>query len=442
MTRWSRIRPVAAFELECAVRSKSWLITTFGMPVFLLLYAALVSIPVYLTSQKENEVAVYGVVDEARILNLEGDLEQSAIEIPKELRSALEAAGQRDVLSRGFSWFQNFVFRPFASNEDASAALIQGGIKAYFHVPSDYVESGRIEEYSPDASNLGGSDARRALGKLLVTRLVAGKVSEEISARVLLPIRETQSWVVTRSGEVKSSAGAGKAFRVIVPVAFTILLLISIFMSAGALIQATGIEKENKVVEVLLSSARPDEILMGKLLGLGVAGALQITVWFVMVGIAAVGFTAVLAGLGVTPPWGGMLAAVLFFPLAYLFFGSLMLGTGSLGTNQREANQWGMIWTFLAAIPMMFVEMILREPHGTIARTLTWLPFSAPTTVIMRLTVEPDGIRWWEILGSIAVLLVSIWFTIRLSARLFRVGMLLTGARPKLREILRQARLS
>jgi ABC-2 type transport system permease protein len=345
-------------------------------------------------------------------------------------------------LNRGISWFQNFVFRPFVSGEAARAALIEGTIRAYFHVGPDYVATGRIEEYSSETANLGGGDARRALGNLLVTRLVRGRVPEEISARVLRPIDGTKSWIVTKTGEVKPSDTAGKIVRVIVPIAFSVLLLISILMSAGALLQATGIEKENKVVEVLLSSARPDEILMGKLFGLGIAGVLQLTVWFGMVGIAAGGFTAFLARVGVTPPWGGMVAAVFFFPLAYLLFGSLMLGTGSLGSNQREANQWGMIWAFFAAIPMMFLEMILREPHGTIARVLTWIPFSAPTTVVMRLTVEPAGIAWWEILGSIAVLVASIWLTIRVAARLFRVGMLLTGARPKLREILRQARLA
>jgi len=241
---------------------------------------------------------------------------------------------------------------------------------------------------------------------------------------------------------VKHAEGIGKFVRIVVPLAFSVLLLISILMSAGALVQATGTEKENKVVEVLLSSARAEEILMGKLLGLGVAGALQVSVWFSMVGFAALGFASALVGLGVTPPWGGMLAAVLLFPLAYLFFGSLMLGTGSLGSNQREAQQWGMMWSLLAVVPLIFLERLLHDPHGTMARVLTWLPFSAPTAIVMRVTMDAEGIAWWEILGAVLVLIASIWLAILLSARLFRVGMLLTGARPKLREILRQARLS
>lgn len=442
MIRFRKIRPVAVFELGSVLRSKSWLITTLGMPVFLFLYAGLVSIPAYLATQKQREVAVYGVVVDAGAPALEGDVAGPAEEIPGDVKSALRAAGNEDLLRERISLFQNFVFRPYATEKDARDALVAGAIRAYFRVPGDYVAAGRLEEFTPDVADLSSSDARRALGKVLATRLLRGGVSEDVAKRALSPVEDTKSFVVTKTGEVKPAEGVGKIVRVVVPLAFSVLLLISILMSAGALIQATGTEKENKVVEVLLSSARPEEILLGKLLGLGIAGVLQILVWFGMVGITAIGFTSVLVGLGVTPPWGGMLTAVLFFPLAYLFFGSLMLGTGSLGSNQREANQWGMMWSLLAAIPMIFLEPMLRDPHGTVGRVLTWLPFSAPQAVVMRITMDPDGIAWWEILGAVLVLIASIWVAIRLSARLFRVGLLLTGARPKLREILRQARLS
>jgi ABC-2 type transport system permease protein len=225
-------------------------------------------------------------------------------------------------------------------------------------------------------------------------------------------------------------------------VAFAILLLISIMMSAGGLVQATAIEKENKVVEVILSSAKADEILMGKLLGLGAAGMIQMTAWFGMLTVTGLAVTGELASLGFEIPWAGILSITIFFPLAYLFFGSLMLGTGSLGSNQKEANQWGMIWSLLAVVPLLFLNVVLHEPHGVIGRVLTWIPFAAPITVVVRLTLDPGGIAWWEVAGAVALLVVGTWFSIRIGASLFRVGILLTGVRPKLRTILRQARLS
>jgi ABC-2 type transport system permease protein len=130
-----------------------------------------------------------------------------------------------------------------------------------------------------------------------------------------------------------------------------------------------------------------------------------------------------------------------FFVVAYLFFGSLMLGTGSIGSTQREVQQWAMIWSLLAAVPMVFLVVLLHEPHGLLARVLTFVPFSAPIVAIFRLAIDPQNTAWWEIAGSFLVLALSTWLAVRMGARMFRVGILLTGARPRLKEILRQARL-
>jgi ABC-2 type transport system permease protein len=119
-----------------------------------------------------------------------------------------------------------------------------------------------------------------------------------------------------------------------------------------------------------------------------------------------------------------------------------MLGTGSLGNNVRESQQFSMVWTLLTVIPLVFLQVLIVEPHATLGRVLTWIPFTAPVTVVLRTALDAKGIAWWEIAGSFVVMVISTWIAIRVGARLFRVGLLLTGARPKLREILRQARLS
>lgn len=443
MRSWRKIRSVGLFEFECTVRSKGWLILTFGMPAFLMLYAGVVTIPSYLSAMKEKQVAVYGVVDEAVVLGLRADVTASHAEIPEEIRTMVRLSGQQEALQRSLAVSQNFVFRPFESETAARRALMEGQIKGYYRIPADYIETGVVWTYTSDrGANIGGGSPRRALSDLLLDGLLRDKLEETLTERVRTPIAATRAWTVSEAGELRESARAGRLIKLVVPLAFAILLLLSVVMSAGALIQATAIEKENKVVEVILASAKPDELLMGKLLGLGAAGGIQMGVWFGMLAAAGLAFMGALATIGVELPWPGIVAAMVFFPLAYLFFGSLMLGTGSLGSNQREANQWGMIWSLLVVVPVMFLELLYREPHGSIARLLTWIPFTAPITAVFRLTVDPAGVAWWEILGAMVVLAAATWLAIRLGARLFRVGILLTGARPKLREILRQARLS
>lgn len=443
MRSWRKIRSVGLFEFECTVRSKGWLILTFGMPVFLLLYAGVITIPAYLSAMKERQVTIHGVVDEAAVLGLRADVAASHAEIPEEIRTMVRLSGQEEALERSLAVSQNLVFRPFESEAAARRVLLAGEIKGYFRIPADYLESGVVESYSPArGASIGGAAARRALSDLLQGSLLQGKIEPSLTERVRKPIAETRAFTVSETGDLHRSARAGRLVKLVVPLGFAILLLLSILMSAGALIQATAIEKENKVVEVILASAKPDEILMGKLLGLGAAGGIQMGVWFGMLAVAGVAFMGTLAAMGVELPWTGIVAAVLFFPLAYLFFGSLMLGTGSLGSNQREANQLGMIWSLTVVVPMIFLEVLYREPHGAMAQALTWIPFTAPLTAVFRLSIDPAGVAWWEIAGAVVVLAAATWLAIRLGARLFRVGILLTGARPRLREILRQARLS
>ena len=87
--------------------------------------------------------------------------------------------------------------------------------------------------------------------------------------------------------------------------------------------------------------------------------------------------------------------------------------------------------------PILFID----DPGFLGAKIMTWIPFTAPLTVILRMTLDPDSIAWWEVLGSLVMMVGSTYLALQLGARLFRVGLLLTGARPKLREIWRQARL-
>jgi len=145
---------------------------------------------------------------------------------------------------------------------------------------------------------------------------------------------------------------------------------------------------------------------------------------------------------GIEIPWLAVALAVPLFVMAFLFFGSLILGTGSLGSNMREAQQLAMVWSLIAALPLMMLTLLLRDPNGTVARVLTWVPFSAPSLIMFRASMDPGSLAWWEIAGSSLVLAGSTWLAILLGARLFRVGLISSGSRPSLREIVRQARLT
>jgi ABC-2 type transport system permease protein len=439
--RWHKVRTIAVFELNAAVKRTGFLVITFGMPLFIAGYAALVAVPAYYAAKRDrNQPSIYGVVDHPQLLDLQGDIAPPRTELDEDTRRLIEATGQTAAVDRAMPR-SSLLFRPFASEDEARQGLAGRTLRGYFVLTADYLRTGRVEVYGPDTIGGSGGDARNAFGILVRERLVRGRTEPDIAARIIAPLPDVKRFVVTRTGEIKDGGSVASAVRVAVPLAFTVLFLMSVLMTSGYLLQGTATEKENKVVEVLLASANPDEILAGKLIGLGAAGLMQVAVWMTMLFVTGFGAIPLLFAAQVEMPWRTLIVALPLFLFAFLFFGSLMLGTGSLGSNMREAQQLSMMWSLTAALPMMLMSVLVREPHGTVARVMTWLPFSAGPVIVMRSSMDADSLAWWEIAGPMLVLVGATWLAIRLGARLFRIGLLSAGARPSFREILRQARL-
>jgi len=154
-----------------------------------------------------------------------------------------------------------------------------------------------------------------------------------------------------------------------------------------------------------------------------------------------IGILPLLLSAHVEVPWTAALLALPLFIASFLFFGSLMMGSGSLGSNMREAQQLAMVWSLTAALPLMMMGPLIQDPHGVVARVLTWVPITSAAVVVLRASLDAASLAWWEAAGAFAVLAASTWLAIRIGARLFRIGLLSSGARPSLKEILRQARL-
>ena len=442
MIRWDKVRTVAIFELTSAIRRTGFLVVTFGMPLFMAAYGAIVAVPAYYAGKRDRaRPSVFGVVDRPQLLHLQADTSPPKGEIDSDAQRLLEQTGQSGGVDRMLPR-SSFVFRPFAGEAEARASLARRDLRGYFVLTDDYLQTGIVEAYATDGFNVSQSDARNAFGVLVRQELLRGQVAPGIAARVTTPLPDVRRFAVSRYGELKDGGEAASVVRFALPLAFTVLFLMSVLMTSGYLLQGTATEKENKVVEVLLASANPDEILAGKLAGLCATGLVQVGVWISMLFLTGFGAVPFLFAAHVDLPWRALLVALPFFIVAFLFFGSLMLGSGSIGSNMREAQQLSMVWSLTAALPLMLLSVLIREPHGLVARILTWLPLTAGPVVVMRASMDADSLAWWEMVGPLLVLLGATWIAIRIGARLFRVGLLSSGARPSLREVMRQARLA
>jgi ABC-2 type transport system permease protein len=222
-------------------------------------------------------------------------------------------------------------------------------------------------------------------------------------------------------------AAAGSA-AVALPFGFAILFILAVMSSAGYLMHGISEEKENRIVEILISSVTPNQLLAGKILGLGAAGLTQVGIWILIGAIPASQFFPFL-----DMRWDQLFAAMVFFPLGFFLYGSLVGGSAALCNNFRESQQASLVWALFCIVPFFVMPSIVSQPNGTLARVLSYIPLTAPLTMMMR--IGADKVPWWDMGLSIALQIAGLALFIRLGARLFRLGTLMYGKRPSLVDI-------
>lgn len=421
--RIKRIAAVARFELLSVVKRWSYLIATFGLPIFLAAVSGTVlGVQTYFLTQRAEESSAFGLVDHAGVVD----------------RSVFEDREGARV------WGKNGSDVVLYDDQDvATRDLESGRLRALYVVEKDYLQSGEVRAIQSERTpllSMRGTMVEPLLRSLLRKSLLDGRLDQDVQNRVISPAVFVRARLGPEGVEVTDVDEAiDLLMRTTIPLFLGVLLLTALLSASGYLVQTVATDKESKIVEVLLSSVTPEEILAGKLFGLGAAGLVQFAAWTSMVIFVALTASAAVATV-VTVPWLALAVSPLLFVLGYLFLGSLMLATAALGANAAESQKLTMGWAMLAILPLMVLVILLEDPNGTLGQVMTWIPFTSPLTVIIRLAVEPSGVAWWEVTGAIVLLVISIWLAIRIGARLFRVGFLLTGSRPSLAELWRQAK--
>jgi len=331
-------------------------------------------------------------------------------------------------------------YQVYTDEAAARAALLAGSLDGYVIIPADYLATGDVTAYAVgglfDAVNIDSDD----LQALLVRGLLVGQVDDQTLERVTNPA-DVNPILLDQQGLPSGGSDIGSVLAgFLIPYALSIFLIIAIFTASSYLLRSVSEEKETRVIEVVLSSVSATQLLTGKVLGLGALGLTQVLVWLASAIAFTGGLGAIVAGLVVTlNPWVFVLSG-LYFLLGFLLFGTLMATAGSLGTSQRESQQMAGIFSFGAAVPFMFNSLIFANPNGGLARFLSMFPLTAPTAMMLRLpltTVSP-----LDLAISLGGLFITIPLALWGGAKVFRMGLLLYGKRPALKQIwlaLRQA---
>jgi ABC-type Na+ efflux pump permease subunit len=223
------------------------------------------------------------------------------------------------------------------------------------------------------------------------------------------------------------------------PSAFVYLLWLSIFMIVQMLLTNTIEEKSNRIIEVLLSSVTPGELMIGKLLGIAAIGLTMIGAWMLaLFGILSwkAGGSSVLAGQMLTVLKGSNLIFLftLYFMMGYLMYAGFILALGSVCNTLKEAQSYMGVLTMVMMVPLLTMTFIPKDPNGSLARVLSWIPLYTPFTMMNRASADPPTV---DLVGTFVLLMVCTVGAIWMAGKIFRIGILRTGQPPKIIEMLR-----
>lgn len=220
------------------------------------------------------------------------------------------------------------------------------------------------------------------------------------------------------------------------------LIYMSIFMYGAFIMRGVIEEKNNRIVEVIISSVKPTTLMLGKIIGIGFVGLTQYAVWalfavtLTLPGI--VGLMGVAGGTIPSIPGATILAFVVFFLLGYFLYAGFYAALAAPFNTEAEAQQLVMIPSMMLILSAATWIFAFNSPDGMFARILSIFPFTSPLLMFMRISVQPPPA--WEIALSIGILLLSIWGVAWFAGRVYRVGILMYGKKPTLPEIIRWAR--
>jgi ABC-2 type transport system permease protein len=253
------------------------------------------------------------------------------------------------------------------------------------------------------------------------------KIDQDVITRVKNPVSMKRLDYSPESGELREVNADIK--NLILPLISAILLIIGIVSSSGYLVNSIAEEKENRVIEILLSSVTHKELLVGKIVGLGTVGLLQMMIWVSLIIVGAVVYIAVYMKPSL------LVLIFVYYILGYLLYASIMAGIGSISESVQEGQKITGIFTLIALLPLFFIQTLIASPNSTVAIFLSMFPLTSAVSMMSRIAVT--NVPFYQMVISIAILLISVYLEIVLFSRILRVEFLMYGKKPNINELIR-----
>ena len=314
---------------------------------------------------------------------------------------------------------------PFESETQAQSALERKDIQAYYVLEADFLQTGQASVVALDKVS---SSVRKQFEAFVRTTLLAGQPPE-----IIKRLNEGDNLVV-RSADGARQMGEDDWFNIFTPFIAGFALMIAMFTASGYLMQAVVEEKENRTMEVLVTSVSPGQLMAGKVIGIIGVGLTQLLAWggmAILVILVGRNYIDLMKGIHFSVASVGLLLAILI--PSFVMISGLMAAVGAIVTDGREGQQLTSLFTLPVVLPYWFIYQIMTNPNGPLPVALSFFPLTAPVTLTMRMGFA--NIPVWQVILNIAILVASAIGALWLAGRTFRLGMLRYGQRLSWREI-------
>ncbi|MBN1903383.1 ABC transporter permease [Candidatus Sumerlaeota bacterium] len=297
--------------------------------------------------------------------------------------------------------------------------LSSGTISAYYVIPEDYLETGDLIYMNPHYSPSVSRGQSWVMTRTISANLLGNDPASVEKFRHVMNLKEKPLAPIKKSREPEASSFA-------MPYATALIFVMILMTSSSLLLHSVTEEKKNMVMEVLLSSVTPRQILTGKILGLGIVGLMQGAFW------AGAGFSILSLRGGAQQVSFGFTHSIFIlgwiivsFIFGYFLYASMMAGLGAMSPNMKEASQatFLVIWPIILCLSLS--GYLIPNAHGSVAVFLSLFPLTSPIVMLMRLVV--GGVPWWQPVLALFLLAFAAILVVRSVARMFQASLLLSG---------------
>lgn len=422
----SKIGIVIQREYMSRVRKRSFILLTFLMPV---LFVGLIFGTLYLSSFKDSKSKTIAVIDETgKYFPVFKDNEQYKFIKAKEDFESFRKKSDEEIYAT-IVINNDLLVNPSAITLYSRKQVTGDLERTISRQLNEFLSNEKLDSYNiPDLK----------------------KIIEDSKISIKL---QTIKW--DDDGEEKESSADVAS---IIGIVFTFIIYMFIFVYGGMVMQGVLEEKTNRIVEVMVSSVKPFDLMMGKIIGVGLVGLTQFFLWAILITVLnIVGGSVLIAGSGnelanatvqADPGMIGNILSMLqtanlieislyfvvFFIGGYMIYASLFAAIGAMVNSQEDTQQFMMPITILVIFAFYAGIYSLENPDGPLAFWTSMIPLTSPIVMMTRI---PFDVPLWEILLSIGILYVTVILLVKLTAKIYRVGILMYGKKPDIKEIIK-----